>query len=93
MGPTIHLGTRIAPLHTTDRNRSAREDRRDVNVSPKKDTSRQDADEKSQTGPLEIDLPMTAEDERALRQQADENYREWLAIIGAQGSNDKGTIR
>ena len=64
-----------------------------LKMTPNKHKSRQDAHEKTRTEHLELDLPMSAEEEVALRQQADENYREWLAIIGEQSSNDKGTIR
>ena len=52
-----------------------------MDMSPKKHDPRQDADEKNRKEPLELDLPMSPEDEAALRQEAERNYREWLTII------------
>ena len=48
----------------------------------KEEARRQDTDEETPTEPLELDLDMSPEDEAALRQEAERNYREWMAMIG-----------
>ena len=51
-------------------------------MSGKNRSPRQDDDEGNPTEPLEVDLDMSPEDEVALRQEAERNYREWMAMIG-----------
>ena len=43
---------------------------------------RQDTDEETPTERLEFDLDIHPDDEAALMQQAERNYREWMAMIG-----------
>ena len=56
-------------------------------MSGKNRSRRQDADEETPTEPLEFDLDMSPEDEAALRQEAERNYREWMAMIGEQNED------
>ena len=45
-------------------------------------SSRQEADEETPTEPSEFDLDIGPDDEATLMQQAERNYREWMAMIG-----------